>query len=278
MAIGCPRSKRVQGKQDKHPRMSGNSWIFTRQELYSSPTVAHGWTQIQEATERTRAANFIEHVGHNLRVPIEIIAVGQTLMHRFYMRNSFKHHHAYDVGAACIFLACKACNDYRRLKDVVLVVWRRCMNKNNSDALPDTDKEFAKWTTTIIYYEQTVLEQVCFDLNVITPFPFIDEFCDELGLDAVKKLAMQICLESYVTNTCLRYTPEAIAGACILVAGRALNVAVEDDEEGAVSIVDLSETTKIELDEIQFKLKAVSKSYQQAKQKSTDSAAVVPPP
>jgi transcription initiation factor TFIIIB Brf1 subunit/transcription initiation factor TFIIB len=243
-----------------------NQWIFTREELYSTPSVSQGFTPKQEATERTRAINFIEHVAHNLRVPINVTAVAQTLLHRFYMRNSFKQNHAYDVASACIFLACKVCNEYRRLKDVVQVVWRRCMNKSNLETLSESEKEFVKWTTTIIFYEQVVLEQVCFDLNIITPFPLIDEFCQELQLDSVKQLAIQICSDSFVTNLCLRFTPEAIAASCILVAGRALNIE-QEEEEGAVNVVDLSETSRVELDEIQFKLKAASKAYQSARAK-----------
>ncbi|KAJ9089481.1 hypothetical protein DSO57_1012599 [Entomophthora muscae] len=68
----------------------------------------------------------------------------------FFLRNSFKDHHFYDVGAACLFLATKTEECGRHLDDIVRDVMKHCSKTENFKVEKDS-KEFKTWKRIIIF-------------------------------------------------------------------------------------------------------------------------------
>ena len=68
-----------------------------------------------------------------------------------------------------MFLASKIEETGRKLKDVITVVMRKA-TKNEKLSVDETSKEHCKWRDTILYYEQILLEFLCFDTRVEHPY------------------------------------------------------------------------------------------------------------
>lgn len=54
------------------------------------------------------------------RMP-ETSQIAKVFLNRFYMRHSFKAQNYYDIGTACVFIAVKFSDTYRKMRDVIKV-------------------------------------------------------------------------------------------------------------------------------------------------------------
>jgi hypothetical protein len=72
-----------------------SQWIFTKAEILSSPSIKEGMDPQLEATNRSKGANFIDMVGHKLRLHQITIATATMFFHRFYMFRSLSRFHHY---------------------------------------------------------------------------------------------------------------------------------------------------------------------------------------
>lgn len=65
-----------------------NQWIFTRDEVVSSPSVIDGISPVEERVRRAKGVNFIYQAGILLELPQTTLYVAGVFFHRFYMRYS----------------------------------------------------------------------------------------------------------------------------------------------------------------------------------------------
>lgn len=85
------------------PMAPRNQWIFTSDEILSSPSVLDGISPAEERLRRAKGVNFIYQVGVLLELPQTTLYVAGVFFHRFYMRSSLveeKHGVHHYVGLA----------------------------------------------------------------------------------------------------------------------------------------------------------------------------------
>ncbi|KAJ2887812.1 hypothetical protein GGI21_006815 [Coemansia aciculifera] len=88
--------------------------------------------------------------------------------------------------------------------------------------------EREKWERVLKRLEITVLENCCFDMDIVHPYGIIDTLAPEFGIPAyIGKSATAVINDSMRTHICLLYRPEVAAVAALYFAmevhGFALN-------------------------------------------------------
>lgn len=73
------------------------------------------------------------------------------------------------MGAACLFLAIKVCDEKTRKISQLIIVCAQKAAKNDNLKLDESSKEFCKWRDNILFYEQIILETICYDMEVELP-------------------------------------------------------------------------------------------------------------
>lgn len=194
-----------------------NSWLFSQNDLAScTPSLrAKDSSPEQELVQRAKGINFIVQVGTQLKVPQMTINAAATFFHRFYMRFTLKKYHYYDIGGTCIFLACKVEESNRRIRDVV-VACTKVATKNPKLVVDEQSKDFWRWRDTIMYNEEVLLEALCFDLTLESPYQLINSLAEKFHLNKVEKFcrnAWGFVNDACRTPMCLCFPTRVIAAA-----------------------------------------------------------------
>lgn len=192
-----------------------NQWMFTAEEISSSPSILHGITPEEERTRRAKGVNFIVQAGVLMRFPQVVICTAAVFFHRFYMRQSMVtekngiHHYVrssslprsrasisrstekvnskltsdgyvQNIAATALFLASKAEETCRKTKDIVIAV-ARVAQKNPQLEIDDQNKEFWRWRDNILLYEELMLEMLTFDVVLKSPYEVATDLLKQLG-------------------------------------------------------------------------------------------------
>lgn len=194
-----------------------NSWLFSPYDItVCTPSVkAKDVTAEQELVQRAKGVNFIVQVGTQLKVPQMTINAAATFLHRFYMRFSLKNYHYYDIGGTAVFLACKVEESNRRLRDVV-VACTKVATKNSQLVVDEQSKDFWRWRDTIMYNEEVLLEALCFDLSLESPYQLINSLAEKFHMNKVDvfcRYAWGFVNDSCRTPLCLCFPTRVIAAA-----------------------------------------------------------------
>ena len=78
--------------------------------------------------------------------------------------------------------------------------------KDPNKLVDEQTKDFWKWRDTILYSEDVLLESLCFDLNVESPFKIMYDMMRYFGVEHNKKLrnsAWAFLSDSTSTQMCL---------------------------------------------------------------------------
>ncbi|KAI8914394.1 hypothetical protein EDD86DRAFT_244599 [Gorgonomyces haynaldii] len=118
-----------------------------------------------EAILRHKAAQFIFQLGAELNCPVYIVGK------------------ACDIGAASLFLSWKVTEDPKfplpRLKNFVRAFVKIAAKKTETP--PEDSKEFGKWKDTLLIHEHSLLEGICFDLELDNPYERLLSLKEELS-------------------------------------------------------------------------------------------------
>ncbi|RHY95890.1 hypothetical protein DYB31_010645 [Aphanomyces astaci] len=192
-----------------------------------TPSQAEGLSATDEKRHRFYACELIQEAGILLQLPQVVLATAQSLLHRFYARQSLFDFDAFRAAMGCIFLASKAEEQPRRVKDVVQVFFRmrnRRMGLGLSLLMP-SDPRFATWTDWLVMVERQVLIEVGFSIDGTTEHPhkFLLYYIKLLECsDACAQQAWNYVNDSFRLDLCLRYDAHVIACAAISLAARVL--------------------------------------------------------
>lgn len=138
------------------------------------------------------------------------------------------------IAATALFLATKVEEHTRKLKDLV-VACCRVAQKNPNLLVDEQTKDFWLWRDTIIFNEDVLLENLCFDLTIESPYKLLYDFLRYFGLHHNKKLrdaAWAFLNDSNMTQLCLLYTSRTIAATALYYAAKATEVDLPEDEHG----------------------------------------------
>jgi protein BUR2 len=146
-----------------------SSWLFDLDAFEeNSPSRAKGIRYQDEITKRVKGVAFIFNACKQLRLSRSVGLTAAVIFHRFYMCDDMASHHYFEVGAASIFIACKADECRRNLKDVVKVCARIASGK--TDVIDEESKMYWRWKDIIVNTEELMLQKLNFDVSPLNQY------------------------------------------------------------------------------------------------------------
>jgi len=210
--------------------MISSQWYYTKQDLLKTPSVLDGYDLEREKVERLKGCTFINSVGMALKLPQITLASAAIFFHRFYMRQSLKRYHYYEVGATALYLASKVEESPRHIKDVCQV----CAQRAHKDKKIDLENEINKWRHTIVYTEEVMLQYLCFDMSIDHPYKYLAQMTDDLktftGSHRLSATAWAFLNDSLRSTACLIYHPKTITAAALYLASKLLEYPLEGEK------------------------------------------------
>ncbi|KAJ2015543.1 hypothetical protein IWW57_005670, partial [Coemansia sp. S610] len=120
-----------------------------------------------------------------------------------------------EVAGACVLLASKVEENKRGLKDIAMACSYVAVKGQAKVAADDREK----WERLLKRLEIVVLENCCFDMDILHPYGFIDTLAPEFGLPVyIAKAATGFINDTLRTPLCLLYRPEVAAVAALYFA------------------------------------------------------------
>jgi protein BUR2 len=107
--------------------------------------------------------------------------------------------------------------------------------KNASLIIDEQSKEYWRWRDSILLYEETMLEELTFDLVLKSPYTVLYGFLGQLNLGEnkpVRNVAWAFLNDSCMTTLCLTQTAKDIAVAAVYFALKFQNDSIPDQEDG----------------------------------------------
>ncbi|KAF2432790.1 cyclin-like protein [Tothia fuscella] len=211
-------------------------WIFSQEELTRTPSIVDGMSIEEERSIRAKGANFISQVGIMLKLPQTTLATAGIFFNRFLMRRSlvasenYKALHHYQIAATSLFLATKVEEACRKIKELVIACCR-VAQKNPHLLVDEQTKDFWRWRDTILLNEDVLLEVLCFDLTVESPYKLLYDIMRYYNIHHNRKLrdsAWSFVNDSNMTQLTLLFTTRTIACAAIYCGAKHADVALSD--------------------------------------------------
>ncbi|KAF2663386.1 cyclin-like protein [Microthyrium microscopicum] len=221
---------------------SEKQWLYLESELERAPSICNGMPAEDEKTIRSKGVNFITQVGVMLKLPQTTIYTASVFFNRFLMRYNLvplkdgtpKPLHHYQIAGVALFLATKVEEHSRKLKEIVIACCR-VAQKNPVLIVDEQTKDYWRWKDTIVINEDVMLELLCFDLTIESPYKVLYEMIKNHGVVHNKELreaAWAYLNDSGMTQLCLLHSTKTIACAALYFGAKRTNVAFKDDEKG----------------------------------------------
>ncbi|KAF2096978.1 cyclin-like protein [Rhizodiscina lignyota] len=213
-------------------------WLFTEDELLRSPSIIDGMKPEEEIGVRGKGVNFILQVGIMLRLPQITLSAAAVFFNRYLMRRSlvekkdYKPLHHYQVAAISLFLATKVEEHTRKIKELIIGCCR-VAQKNPALIVDDQTRDYWRWRDTILLNEDVVLEVLCFDLTIESPYKILFELVKYYNVSRNHKLrdaAWSFINDSSLTQMCLLYPSRTIACAALYVGAKHADFGLPDEQ------------------------------------------------
>lgn len=146
-----------------------SNWILDMDKFESdTPSRKKGMTFQDEINKRVKGVTFIFSACKQLRLSRSVGLTAATCFHRFYMFESLSAYHYFEVGATALFVACKAEECRRNLKDVVKVCAKIASGKPTP--IDEESKAYWRWKDLIVKIEELMLLHLNFDVTPVNPY------------------------------------------------------------------------------------------------------------
>ncbi|KAI9983884.1 hypothetical protein PInf_005157 [Phytophthora infestans] len=211
---------------------TSSDWIFSEQELRSTPSQRDGMKYTDELMLRRRACDFIEKMAKALDLPKLAQISADNYLHRFYMRQSIVRYDKYLVAAACVLLGSKAEESPRKIGYVAkeYIAVRKVAEKDQVFAIQKHDPQAI--AGKIISMEGVVLHNLSYELTLSHPYKYINEKVDKvvrlqhlseqdtkIQSSKIKQVAWSFLNDSAYTVACLRLESADLAAGAVYLAG-----------------------------------------------------------
>eukprot|EP00037_Helgoeca_nana_P009506 m.83323 g.83323 ORF g.83323 m.83323 type:complete len:342 (+) comp19625_c0_seq2:285-1310(+) len=234
-------------------RAPKTDWIYTETQLSNPPSLklakASRKTQGQapvsldiERTWRKEAVGHIQNICAILKNPVSVTAHAATLLHRFFMEQSFLEFRKFYVATCCVLVAMKMSPEAQvsqaaRAKDVLKVSLQRA----DMEAKDDT-AHFRNHQEELLYCERALLATMGFNLEADTPQVLIPTYINTMGLNKANKVdnghelitsAIRIANAILGSQLCLLHPAPTIACAAIEWAATEMKISLPQSSGGS---------------------------------------------
>ncbi|KAG1687126.1 hypothetical protein DVH05_004806 [Phytophthora capsici] len=207
-------------------------WIFSEQELRSTPSQRDGMKFTDELMLRRKACDFIEKMAKALDLPKLAQISADNYLHRFYMRQSLVRYDKYLVAASCVLLGSKAEECPKKIGYVAreYIAVRKHVEKDQVFAIQKHDPQVI--AGKIISMEGVVLHTLAYELTLSHPYKYINEKVDKvvrlqnlneheakIQSSKIKQVAWSFLNDSAYTMACLRLESMDLAAGAVYLAG-----------------------------------------------------------
>ncbi|ODN05484.1 Cyclin-L1 [Orchesella cincta] len=259
--------------------------LLPNEKLSPTPSSLDGLDEDNEMDLRIMGCELITTAGILLKLPQTAMATGQVLFQRFYYSKSFIRQPMEPTAMACIYLASKIEEAPRRIRDVVNVFHHIKLVRAGKPIQPMIlDAAYIRTKNDVTLAERRVLKELGFCVHVKHPHKLIVIYLQQLTYDNESEfvqLSWNYMSDALRSNVFVRYTPEAIACACIYLSARILKIPLPNNPPWFVifdtteaQIVDICENIltlydrpKVNYEQLEKKLEQLIKAYQDSKQK-----------
>ncbi|KAI9365495.1 cyclin-like protein [Zopfochytrium polystomum] len=189
----------------------------------ATPSRRDGITVGREHLLRVEGARLIAEVGILLRLPQTSIGTAQILFQRFYYVASFRDHQPNDMVLGSIFLASKAEETPRKMKDIINVFFFLTEGHDKDVGAEVPSNRLYALKEAMIAAELQILVKLGFNVQVQHPHGFMINYLQSLDLSDDKdfaQLAWNYLNDSMWTEIVAIYQPHVIACGAILLASR----------------------------------------------------------
>ncbi|CAI5725860.1 unnamed protein product [Peronospora destructor] len=209
-----------------------SDWIFTEQEMRSTPSIRDGMKYADELICRRNACDFIEKMGKALDLPKLAQISADNFLHRFYMRQSLVRYDKFLVAAACVLLGSKAEESPKKIGYVAkeYIAVRKIVEKDQVFAIQKHEPQVI--AGKIISMEGVVLHNLTYELTLSHPYKYINEKVDKVvrlqhlseqeakvQSSKIKQVAWSFLNDSAYTVACLRLESVELAAGAVYLAG-----------------------------------------------------------
>lgn len=242
-ASPTPSKLRIPGLPNPVVAAAEAKWLFTEEDMERTPSRLDKINREQEDYIRHRAVEFIWQVSMMLKMPPQTSMTATVFMHRFLMRYSLRGQypeqggdlmHPKVIAAVSLFVAFKVDETMRRMKDFVVACCRVAM-KQPDMIVDEQSKDYWKWRDLILQNESVMLEFLCFDLQLESPYRILWDYSVFLNVPDNRPLrhaAYAFLNDSTYTVLSLLFQPRVIAAAALYAAARHCKVSFPDDSQG----------------------------------------------
>ncbi|KAJ1912658.1 RNA polymerase II C-terminal domain kinase beta subunit [Tieghemiomyces parasiticus] len=204
--------------------------------IHSTPS-RPGSARIPPKTVNLRRANFwatdipdytfIHLVGMKLGFPVQTICTAQ-LLHTKYTRRHFEStgYTRTEVNITCLFVACKAEETIKKLRDIVLAAYIIIYPTGDYLSVSDNDIEYLR--RQVIMCEASLLEILHFCFEFPHPHRYLVKFARCLDVDKdIAGKAWKMTTECFQTTLPLRFPPHTVALGALYLASKLAHAPLE---------------------------------------------------
>ncbi|ODQ55661.1 cyclin-like protein [Saitoella complicata NRRL Y-17804] len=175
--------------------------------------------EVKEQHIRLLAAQWINAVGAALQFPIRTIGTALMLFQRFHLFNPMADYLYTDTAAACLFVACKMEDTNKKLRDILIADYN--LKHPDGPEINPESSSLEEHRRRIIGLERRVLQTAGFDFRGRHPQNSLIKFARyyRVHKDVASK-AWDICVDAYRTFAPFKHTPQTLALAALLLAGK----------------------------------------------------------
>uniref|UniRef100_M4BS23 Cyclin N-terminal domain-containing protein n=1 Tax=Hyaloperonospora arabidopsidis (strain Emoy2) TaxID=559515 RepID=M4BS23_HYAAE len=209
-----------------------SDWIFTAEEMRSTPSQRDGMKYTDELVLRRDACDFVEKMAKALDMPKLAQISADNYFHRFYMRQSLVRYDKYLVAASCVLLGSKAEESPKKIGHVAkaYIAVRKAVEKDQVFAIQKHDPQVI--AGKIISMEGILLHNLAYELTLSHPYKYINEKVDKVvrlqqlnentakvQSSKIKQVAWSFLNDSAYTVACLRLESVDLAAGAVYLAG-----------------------------------------------------------
>merc|ERR1711871_71 len=215
-------------------------WYFTKEQGNDTPSRRDGISENEEKENRKDTCGFIQEAGMKLKMPQYTIATAIVYFHRFFMRHSLKVYDKMMVGTACLFLAGKAEETPRKLKDAVSTGYS--IKYPDRPPLKPESEDMVKRQESLVSVEREGLKATLFNMKVDHPYQELIKTVKQMkGQRELAQGAWNLVNDSLRTTVCLRFKPKMVAIAAIYLASKMINQHIELEAVPNLKVEELEE-------------------------------------